>query len=91
MSGFSLEEQETILRFDPKEKVWTVYSALPRHMNRLNNVGDMEPAHKDGDRIIAVKGFLDEKQVSFRKLREEMTEEQKQAAVERMRKARESK
>ncbi|WP_310877138.1 hypothetical protein [Priestia megaterium] len=91
MKNYSIDEQESVFVYSYKDKNWSVYSNVPKHIRRLMELADMEVLERDGDRPIAVKGTLSEKHIAIRKLREEMTEEQKQAAAERMRKARESK
>ena len=88
---YKIEEQETVLVYSQLERTWNVYSTTPKHIRRLMELADMKVLERDGDRPIAVQGTLTEKHIAIRKLREEMTEEQKLAAAERMRKARESK
>ena len=90
--GYSIEEQETVLVFDNKTGQWSVYSTVPKHIRKLFKITDLKVVETESDRPIAVKGLLEEKQVSMKKIVERvMSEEQKRAAAERLAKARENK
>ncbi|MDT0160292.1 hypothetical protein [Bacillus sp. AG4(2022)] len=75
MAGYPREEQETVLVFEVETGEWMVYSTVPKHIRKLMNLGDMEVTHYDEDRPIAIKGKLEEKQVSMKKVREYSEEE----------------
>ena len=84
---YSREEQETILNFDNSTGEWNVYSTVPKHIRKLSNLCELETLEEEDGRPTAVKGVLQEKQVTMKKLRV-MTEEQRQKVAERFSKAR---
>jgi hypothetical protein len=85
--GYPREEQETTLVFDNSTGQWSVYSTVPKHIRKLANLCTLTILEVEEDRPIAVKGVLNEKQVSMKRERV-MSEEQRQAASERLAKAR---
>ncbi|PGW64291.1 hypothetical protein COE18_06555 [Bacillus cereus] len=84
---YSREEQETTLVFDYSTGEWNVYSTVPKHIRKLSNLCELQTLEEEDGRPTAVKGILQEKQVTMKKLRV-MTEEQRQKAAERLSKAR---
>lgn len=85
--GYSRDEQETSLVFDNSTGKWTVYSTVPKHIRKLSNLTELLVLEVEDGRPIAVKGELNEKQVSMKKERV-MSEEQRQQAGERLAKTR---
>jgi hypothetical protein len=86
--AYSRDEQETTLVFDNGTGEWMVYSTVPKHIRKLSNLCDLKTLEEEDGRPIAVKGVLQEKQVSMKQIRV-MSEEQRQQAAERLAKARE--
>lgn len=87
--GYPREEQETSLVFDNSTGLWTVYSTVPKHIRKLNEICDLTSLEYEDGRVIAARGKLTEKQVSMKKERV-MSEEQRAKASERLSKARNS-
>lgn len=85
--AYSKEEQETTLVFDYSTGLWTVYSTVPKHIRKLNELCDLKTLESEDGRPIAVQGVLTEKQVTMKKERV-MSEEQRRKAAERLSKAR---
>ncbi|KYC92229.1 hypothetical protein B4102_3770 [Heyndrickxia sporothermodurans] len=85
--GYPREEQETTLVFDNSTGLWNVYSTVPKHIRKLANLCDLNVIESEDGKPIAVKGVLNEKQVSMKKERV-YTEEQRQKAAERLSKVR---
>lgn len=85
--GYSKDEMETTLAFDYETGKWNVYSTVPKHIRKLMEIGDMKVIEKEDERPIAIKGVLNEKQVTMKKERI-ITEEQRQQIAERLKKAR---
>ncbi|MBK3312538.1 MULTISPECIES: hypothetical protein [Bacillales] len=86
--AYPREEQETTLVFDNSTKEWMVYSTVPKHIRKLSNLCELQTLEEEDGRPIAVKGALQEKQVSMKQVRV-MSEEQRQQAAERLAKVRE--
>jgi hypothetical protein len=85
--AYSREEQETTLVFDNSTGQWSVYSTVPKHIRKLGKLTELVALETEDGRPIAVKGVLNEKQVSMKQERV-MTDEQRQKAAERLAKAR---
>lgn len=84
------DEQETVLVFNNQNKEWDVYSCVPKHIRRIMELTEeVEVLDSESNRPIAIRGKLNEKQVSMRKQRK-MSEEQRKKAAERLAKARKS-
>jgi hypothetical protein len=83
------EEMETVLVYNYADNTWDCYSNVPKHIRKLQSVGEMRILESEDDRPVAVRGALSEKQVSIKNVRV-MTEEQKQKIADRFAKARES-
>lgn len=89
MGMYSREEQETTLVFDNSTGKWSVYSTVPKHIRKLSNLCELITLDDEQGRPTAVKGVLEEKQVTMRNLRV-LTEEQRKKMADRMSKARNS-
>lgn len=85
--GYSKEEQETSLVFDNSTGKWSIYSTVPKHIRKLSKLTEIIVLEFEGDRPIAIKGTLTEKQVSMKKERV-MSEEQRKEAAERLNRTR---
>lgn len=85
--AYPREEQETTLVFDNSTKKWMVYSTVPKHIRKLSNLCELQTLEEEDGQAIAVKGVLQEKQVSMKQIRV-MSEEQRQKAAERLAKSR---
>lgn len=85
--AYSRDEQETTLVFDNSTKEWMVYSTVPKHIRKLSNLCELQTLEEEDGQLIAVKGVLQEKQVSMKQVRV-MSEEQRQKAAERLAKIR---
>jgi len=86
--AYPREEQETTLVFDNSTKEWMVYSTVPKHIRKLSNLCELQTLEEEDGQPIAIKGVLDEKQVSMKKIRV-LSDEQRKLAAERLAKARE--
>ena len=77
---FSLEEKETVLRYDSVEKRWYVFSRVSKHINRMRKMGfNMEIlAETEAGTPLEAKGTAEEKQISFRRVIELTTEQLQQ-------------
>lgn len=94
--GFSREEMETSIVFDPEENKWYGYSCYPTHMTKVLKIlglENVEAEYEEGrETPISIKFKLNANQVSFRQgKKREMTEEQKEQARLRLQKYRENK
>lgn len=92
--SYPRNEQETVLVFDRENEEWTAYSTIPKHIRKLFSITEednIDVLEKEDDGTIkSVKVTLSEKQVRMvSKVTRVMTDEQKEAAAERLRKARE--
>lgn len=89
--SYTAIERETVIRCDDEGKLWEIYTLMPTVITKLKKAG-IEPIQIDED---GAHHFRDVPfgQVSFRQESKgrEMSEEQRQAAAERLRKAREKK
>ncbi|MED3090623.1 hypothetical protein [Bacillus toyonensis] len=85
--AYSKAEQETVLVFDNEIREWKVYTAVPKHIRKLMELGkEIKVMDKDEKGTpIAIQCILSEKNVTLRKERV-LTEEQRQRIAERMRK-----
>lgn len=84
--GYPRSEQETVLVFEAESGMWNAYSTIPKHIRRLQkiteNVEIMETDENGNPQ--GARCMLDEKQVRMVAKRE-MSEEQREAASERLR------
>jgi hypothetical protein len=88
---YSNEEKETVCVYDYLDDVWEVYSCVPRHMTKLKKIAgepywkEEAPSVNGSKRLIAGKWKLKGNQVRFALgSTRTFTEEQKQAARERL-------
>lgn len=81
-------EQETVIVIDRQTRKANIYSTDTRFINKLDKRYERTKEHYNEDGICAVEYEVPENLVSFRNKRE-LTEEQKKAISERMKKARE--
>lgn len=93
--AYEASERETIINISDLDEKWNIYTRQRKVMTKLKNAG-YEPFNieMDGDTMVACEFEVDYNKVSFRNAntkKREMTDEQKQLAAERLRKARESK
>lgn len=86
--AYPREEQETTLVFERSTGQWNVYSTVPKHIRKLSNLCELQTLEEEKGQPIAVKGVLDEKQVSMKKIRV-LSDEQRKLAAERLAKVRE--
>lgn len=87
------EERETFFNYDDLEKRWHIFTEVPKHARKYEELIDTSKEFKKGfsetDSIVMLDGYLAEDcNVTARKKRQ-MTEEQKLAAAERLRAVRE--
>jgi hypothetical protein len=87
--SYTAPERETIIRCDDETKTWTIYTLQPTIITKLKRAG-IEPYKVDEDGGHYYKDIAFG-QVSFRQESKgrQFTEEQRKAAAERMKKARE--
>lgn len=81
------DEKETTCMYDYATGKWTVYTCVPSHITRLSKLAEPFWKEERDGRLIAGKWLLDAKQVKFGNPRK-VSEEQRQAAAERLRKSR---
>ena len=88
--GYSREEMETTLVFDAENNEWVGYSCFPSHITRIVKILGIENViaeYEEGrESPLSIKFKMKHNQVSFRTgKKREMSDEQRQAAAERMR------
>ncbi|MBH0156166.1 hypothetical protein IHV10_07300 [Fictibacillus sp. 5RED26] len=51
MAYYSIEEQETVIRYDSITKQWDIYTTIPKHIKRLKNeaIATLLQEEKDSD------------------------------------------
>lgn len=95
---FTLDEQETTLVYDAKEKQWHIYSNVPAHVrflveNSLKfNIGFQVLDEEEGQET-AIRLVMDQSLVSLKKLFKQkrvLSAEEKARRVEMIKKAREA-
>lgn len=86
--AYPREEQETTLVFETSTGQWNIYSTVPKHIRKLSNLCEIKALEVEDGQAVAIKGVLDEKQVSMKKIRV-LSDEQKRLAAERLAKVRE--
>ena len=89
-------EQETIITYERDTKEWHIFTDIPHHAKKYESLIDrskkFRKGYNDKKAIVMLEGTLKECNVTISKKRKNtMTEEQKKAAAERMKKAREAK
>jgi len=92
--GLSRLEQEVVIRFNAEEDFMEVYTAYPPLMRKLEGQPAYTKIHEDKfeGEVIAMTFKADKKLLTLRTKRStrEMTEEERKAAGERLKKARSS-
>jgi len=79
-------EQESIISYDRELDEWHFYSDYPPHCRKWNHLvaAERKVVEKDG-RIILLEGTVTGNVIMQKKFKREMTDEQRNAAVERAR------
>lgn len=84
--AYPRDEQETVITFDNLQNKWQLYTDVPKHIRKWQPLlKDCKVTEVNGE-IIAIEGTI-EGTVSISK-RRRLTPEQKEAAAERLNKAR---
>lgn len=91
--ALSTEEQETVIRFDRNGDVAHIYTSDSTIMTKLDKIYTRVNEHKSDGETVAVDYDVDKKLVSFRskRMKRNLTDEQRKAISERMKRARASK
>lgn len=91
----SREERETILIYEEEVDQWHIYTDVPKHARKYEKYIDVNKNHRkgysvNGGQLAMIDGYVTGGNVGINKKRNiTMTEEQKEAARERMKKIRE--
>lgn len=92
--SLTFAEQETVITWDRTSDMMEVYTAEPALMRRLSSLPAYEQVEQftQNGEVVALKFRAEKKLLTLRSKRttNNMTEEQKEAARERLRKAREN-
>ena len=92
MPKLSIQEQEVHICIDEESKLARLYCSSSRWMKKLDKVAERVRVHKQGRSIVAAEYELPEKYIKVSKPRKlNLTDEQRAAASERMKKARNKK
>ena len=84
--AYPRDEQETVITFDNLQNKWQLYTDVPKHIRKWQPLlKDCKITEENGE-IVAIEGTI-EGTVSISKKRQ-LTPEQKEAAAERLKKAR---
>lgn len=91
LAGLPVNEQETVITIDRETRRATIYTSDTRYINRLDKRYERTREHINNGKIAAVEYEVDEKLISFRSkvTKKNLTEEQRQAFSERMKKSKE--
>ena len=91
-AGLSTIEQETVITIDRETRRACIYTSDTRFINKLDKLYERKKVHRNADGITAVEYEVPEKYISFRSTPRKLnlTDEQKRAFTERMKKVRES-
>ena len=86
----SSEEQETVISWDRADRTARIYTTDRRYIGKLDKLYERKQIHRNADGITAVEYEVPEKFISFRSgiVKKNLTDEQKAAFVERMKKTR---
>ena len=86
----SSEEQETVISWDRVDRTARIYTTDRRYIGKLDKIYERKQIHRNADGITAVEYEVPEKLISFRSgiVKKNLTNEQKTAFVERMKKTR---
>ena len=87
-AGLPISEQETVITIDRETRRACIYTSDTRFINKLDKLYERRRVHRNADGITAVEYEVPEKYISFRKgvVRQELSEEQRAARSERMKK-----
>lgn len=87
-AGLPISEQETVITIDRETREARIYASDTRTINKLDKLYERKRVHRNADGITAVEYAVPEKYISFRKgvVRQELSEEQRAARSERMKK-----
>lgn len=91
----SREERETILTYEEETNQWHIYTDVPKHARKYEKYIDVNKNHRkgysvNGGQLAMIDGYVVGGNVGINKKRNiTMTEEQKEAARERIKKIRE--
>ena len=87
-AGLPISEQETVITIDRETREARIYASDTRTINKLDKLYERRRIHRNADGITAVEYEVPEKYISFRKgvVRQELSEEQRAARSERMKK-----
>lgn len=67
------EERETLLRYDFIDKIWIIYTNIPRHWRRFKNLGfELVSEVLEGDKFIDAEFKCNERIISFRNVEKAM-------------------
>ena len=91
-AGIPVNEQETVIVIDRETRRATIYTTDTRYMNKLDKIYKRKNTRLNDGKIAALEYEVPEKLVSFRSkaTKRNLTEEQRQAFTERMKKAKEA-
>ena len=89
-AGLPAAEQECVITIDRETRRATIYASDTRYINKLDKLYERVREHRNCDGITAVEYEVPEKLISFRSgiVKRTLTEEQKKAFAEQMKKAR---
>lgn len=89
-TGISLNEQETVITIDRETGIASIYTTDTRYMNKLDKIYERKNVRRNNGKIVALEFEVPAQMITFRsKARKStLTDEQKQAASERMKKMR---
>ena len=92
MPKLSIQEQEVHVCIDEESKMAKIYCSSSRWIKKLDKVTDRVKIHKQGRSVVAVEYMVPEKYIKVAKPRKlKLTDEQRAAASERLKKARSKK
>lgn len=92
MPKLSIQEQEVHISIDEENKMARIYCSSSRWMKKLDKIAERVRVHKQGRSIVAAEYELPEKYIKVSKPRKlNLTDEQRAAASERMKKVRNKK
>lgn len=87
-AGLPSVEQETVIMIDRETRKARIYTSDTRYINKLDKLYERQQVHRNTDGITAVEYEVPEKLISFRSgiTKRPLTEEQRAALSERMKK-----
>ena len=90
-AGLPISEQETVITIDRETREARIYTSDTRTINKLDKLYERRRVHRNADGITAVEYEVPEKYISFRSTipKRTLTDEQRAAQSERMKKLRE--